>query len=181
VTDPARPRILVVGPSWVGDMVMAQTLFADLQARQPCHIDVLAPAWCRPLLSRMPEVRQALDLPFGHGELKLRQRRAEGRALRGRYDHAYVVMQRMGEHVDLGVAPGNQLTIQPDNTVSISHGHGGSSPKSKWPRPRGLDRTSSSRRQASANHWSQIARTPSRRSRNSVSSTMDFSLRSEAR
>tara|TARA_A100001391_G_scaffold41470_1_gene23787 strand:+ start:4461 stop:5507 length:1047 start_codon:yes stop_codon:yes gene_type:complete len=91
VTDPARPRILVVGPSWVGDMVMAQTLFADLQARAACDIDVLAPAWCRPLLSRMPEVRQPLDLPFGHGELKLRQRRAEGRALRGRYDHAYVL------------------------------------------------------------------------------------------
>lgn len=24
-------RLLVVGPSWVGDMVMAQTLFAELQ------------------------------------------------------------------------------------------------------------------------------------------------------
>ena len=72
-------------------MVMAQTLFAELQRQRPCDIDVLAPAWCRPLLSRMPEVRQALDLPFGHGELKLRQRRAEGRALRGGYDRAFVL------------------------------------------------------------------------------------------
>lgn len=72
-------------------MVMAQTLFADLKRQGECDIDVLAPAWCRPLLSRMPEVRQALALPFGHGELKLRQRRAEGRALRGGYDHAYVL------------------------------------------------------------------------------------------
>lgn len=72
-------------------MVMAQTLFAELQRQQPCDLDVLAPAWCRPLLSRMPEVRQALDLPFGHGELKLRQRRAEGRALRGAYDRAFVL------------------------------------------------------------------------------------------
>ncbi|MBL7250692.1 lipopolysaccharide heptosyltransferase II [Alloalcanivorax marinus] len=91
MTEPARPRILVVGPSWVGDMVMAQTLFADLKRQGDCDIDVLAPAWCRPLLSRMPEVRRPLDLPFGHGELKLRQRRAEGRALRGRYDRAYVL------------------------------------------------------------------------------------------
>ena len=72
-------------------MVMAQTLFAELQRQRPCDIDVLAPAWCRPLLSRMPEVRQALDLPFGHGELKLRQRRAAGRALRGGYDRAFVL------------------------------------------------------------------------------------------
>mgnify|MGYP003666153161 CR=1 FL=1 len=84
-------RILVVGPSWVGDMVMAQSLFAELKRRQDCVIDVLAPAWCRPLLSRMPEVRAPLELPFGHGELKLRRRRAEGRALRGDYDHAYVL------------------------------------------------------------------------------------------
>ncbi|WP_370210108.1 lipopolysaccharide heptosyltransferase II [Alloalcanivorax venustensis] len=91
MSEARRPRILVVGPSWVGDMVMAQTLFAELQRQRPCDIDVLAPAWCRPLLSRMPEVRQALDLPFGHGELKLRQRRAEGRALRGGYDRAFVL------------------------------------------------------------------------------------------
>ncbi|HAB07800.1 MAG TPA: lipopolysaccharide heptosyltransferase II, partial [Alcanivorax sp.] len=91
MSEPRRPRILVVGPSWVGDMVMAQTLFAELQRQRPCDIDVLAPAWCRPLLSRMPEVRQALDLPFGHGELKLRQRRAAGRALRGGYDRAFVL------------------------------------------------------------------------------------------
>jgi heptosyltransferase-2 len=84
-------RILVVGPSWVGDMVMAQTLFAELKRQRECEIDVLAPSWCRPLLSRMPEVRAPLELPFGHGELKLARRRAEGRALRGRYDHAYVL------------------------------------------------------------------------------------------
>jgi heptosyltransferase-2 len=57
-------RILIVGPSWVGDMVMAQALFISLQndaraAGTPLAIDVLAPAWSRPLLVRMPEVRGA--------------------------------------------------------------------------------------------------------------------------
>ncbi|WOA32087.1 lipopolysaccharide heptosyltransferase II [Alloalcanivorax xenomutans] len=84
-------RILVVGPSWVGDMVMAQTLFAELQRQQDCAIDVLAPAWCRPLLSRMPEVRAPLDLPFDHGDLKLAARRKLGRSLRGRYDQCFVL------------------------------------------------------------------------------------------
>ena len=55
-------NILIVGPSWVGDMVMAQTLFACLKQRHPgCAIDVLAPEWSRPILERMPEVRAALS------------------------------------------------------------------------------------------------------------------------
>jgi heptosyltransferase-2 len=68
-------RILIVGPAWVGDMVMAQTLFICLKQQNPqALIDVLAPAWCRELLTRMPEVNQALALPIGHGELALGKR-----------------------------------------------------------------------------------------------------------
>lgn len=85
-------RILVVGPSWVGDMVMAQTLFAELRRRDPdCRIDVLAPDWSRPLLERMAEVHQALSLPFGHGDVRLRERRQFGRDLRGHYDQAILL------------------------------------------------------------------------------------------
>jgi heptosyltransferase-2 len=84
--------ILVVGPSWVGDMVMAQTLFSELRRQYPdSAIDVLAPAWCRPLLSRMPEVREALSLPFDHGDLKLGERHALGKSLRGKYQQSYVL------------------------------------------------------------------------------------------
>ena len=58
-------NILVVGPAWVGDMVMAQTLFLCLQQQhERVNIDVLAPGWCRELLTRMPEVRFALPLPL---------------------------------------------------------------------------------------------------------------------
>ena len=53
-------RILIIGPSWVGDMVMAQTLFQCLKQRHPDSvIDVLAPEWSRPILERMPEVGPA--------------------------------------------------------------------------------------------------------------------------
>ena len=84
--------VLVVGPSWVGDMVMIEPLLALLKSRQPVPaIDVLAPAWSRPLLERMPEVRAAIDLPIGHGALALPERRRIGRALRGRYAQAIVL------------------------------------------------------------------------------------------
>ena len=58
-------RILVVGPAWVGDMVLAQSLFKTLKLQQPdIIIDVAAPAWTLPLLARMPEVNEAIALPF---------------------------------------------------------------------------------------------------------------------
>lgn len=80
-------KILIVGPSWVGDMVMAQALFMSLQADaqtlgQSLSIDVLAPVWSRPLLERMPEINMAIGLPFAHGELNLRGRYRLGHSLR---------------------------------------------------------------------------------------------------
>ncbi|MFB1011005.1 MAG: lipopolysaccharide heptosyltransferase II [Thiopseudomonas sp.] len=85
-------NILVVGPSWVGDMVMAQTLFICLKQQHPgCNIDVLAPDWSRPLLERMPEVRQALGFPLGHGVFDLATRRTIGKQLKGRYDQAILL------------------------------------------------------------------------------------------
>lgn len=85
-------NILVIGPSWVGDMVMSQCLYTVLKQQHPdATIDVMAPAWCRPILERMPEVNQALALPFAHGELNISARRTLGKSLRGQYDHAYVL------------------------------------------------------------------------------------------
>ncbi|WP_341303905.1 lipopolysaccharide heptosyltransferase II [Pseudomonas sp. TMP25] len=85
-------NILIIGPSWVGDMVMAQTLFQCLQQRHPgCAIDVLAPEWSRPILQRMPEVRQALSFPLGHGVLELATRRKIGKRLAGQYDQAILL------------------------------------------------------------------------------------------
>ncbi len=68
-------KILIVGPAWVGDMVMAQSLFKVLKAQDPSVIiDVLATDWTRPLLARMPEVHETHAMPIGHGVLALRQR-----------------------------------------------------------------------------------------------------------
>ncbi len=86
-------KILVIGPSWVGDMVMAQSLFKLLNSEFPgCELSVMAPGWTRPLLARMPEVTTSLDLPLAHGELALGKRRAIGRDLRAaQFTRAYVL------------------------------------------------------------------------------------------
>lgn len=88
----AERAILVIGPRWVGDMVMAQCLFSALKAADPSvPIDVMAPAWATPLLDRMPEVRARLDAPFKPKEFGLGARWRIGRSLRGRYSDAYVL------------------------------------------------------------------------------------------
>jgi len=85
-------NILIIGPSWVGDMVMAQCLFIDLRKQYPnCQIDVLAPNWSIALLERMPEVRSALTFPLGHGQLALGERRRIGKSLKGNYAQAIVL------------------------------------------------------------------------------------------
>lgn len=84
--------ILVIGPSWVGDMVMAQSLFKALKRRHPgAPIDVLAPGWSLPLLARMPEVRRGIEMPLGHGRLALALRWRLGETLRDRYAQAIVL------------------------------------------------------------------------------------------
>lgn len=86
-------RCLVVGPSWVGDMIMAQSLFKLLRASFPhLIIDVLAPSWTQELLARMPEVRQSIPQPVGHGRLGLGVRYRLGRKLRREaYDWAIIL------------------------------------------------------------------------------------------
>ncbi|MGO3056056.1 MAG: lipopolysaccharide heptosyltransferase II [Halomonas sp.] len=85
-------RLLVVGPSWVGDMVMAQSLFMTLKARHPgAMLGVVAPAWSQPILERMPEVDKVLPLSVGHGEFGLANRRELANQLRGGFDRAIVL------------------------------------------------------------------------------------------
>ncbi len=86
-------KILIVGPSWVGDMVMAQSLFMSLKNSFPgCLIDVLAPAWSLPLLNRMPEVAKTIDMPLQHGQFCLMARIKLGRQLCSEhYDQAIIL------------------------------------------------------------------------------------------
>lgn len=85
-------NILVIGPSWVGDMMMSHALYQQLKVQYPdCQIDVMAPDWCRPLLTRMPEVHKAISMPIGHGAFRLRERFQLGKSLRNQYDMAIVL------------------------------------------------------------------------------------------
>jgi heptosyltransferase-2 len=88
-------KLLIVGPAWVGDMVMAQSLYRLLEQRDPrAEIHVVAPGWSLPLLARMPEVAAGIELPLGHGDLGLGVRRALGERLRGTHFNRAIVLPR---------------------------------------------------------------------------------------
>lgn len=86
-------KILVVGPSWVGDSVMAQTLYKRIKKELPSsQIDVMSPHWSLSLLERMPEVCKKIVSPFSHGETKLFERYRLGQGLKKEnYDRAIIL------------------------------------------------------------------------------------------
>ncbi|NKB64532.1 MAG: lipopolysaccharide heptosyltransferase II [Gammaproteobacteria bacterium] len=94
---PENKRILIVGPSWVGDMVMAQNLFQLLKAeakreKYGLEITVLAPGWSEPVLARMPQVSEVVTMPVGHRKLKLGTRYGLAKQLRKSDYHQAIVL-----------------------------------------------------------------------------------------
>lgn len=69
-------KILIFSPSWVGDMVMAQTLFKVLhQQYANLTLDVISPPWPYDLLQRMPEVNKHYKIELERGKLGWQARR----------------------------------------------------------------------------------------------------------
>ena len=86
-------KILIVGPSWVGDSVISQSLFKIIFSKhKEICIDVLAPEWTIDIYQRMQEVNHAYKNPFNHGEIKIGERMAFGNSIRvEKYDQAIVL------------------------------------------------------------------------------------------
>lgn len=80
----------VIAPQWIGDAVMTEPLLRRLHARGE-RLTVGAVPWVAPVYRAMPQVDTVLELPFRHGGLQFKARRALGRELAGRFDTAYVL------------------------------------------------------------------------------------------
>ncbi|CAK0746996.1 ADP-heptose--LPS heptosyltransferase 2 [Gammaproteobacteria bacterium] len=88
-------HILIIAPAWIGDFIMAQSLFQVLRERNPkTVIDIVAPAWTVPLAARMPDVGEAFPLLIQHGKLALATRWRLGRTLRERHYQQAIVLPR---------------------------------------------------------------------------------------
>ena len=61
-------RILVIAPSWLGDLVMSQSLYKAIKKANPdATIDLHALKWMFPIIKRMDEVNNVIENPFAHG------------------------------------------------------------------------------------------------------------------
>ncbi len=75
-------RLLVVGPAWVGDMIMAGSLFRLLKAADPAaQLTVVAPPATAALLAFMPDVDRFERLAVASGQAALTTRWRLGRRL----------------------------------------------------------------------------------------------------
>ena len=79
-----KHKILIIAPSWVGDLVMSQTLFKLLKTiyNGEVVLDIFANSWTIDILSRMTEVSNIIKNPFEHKKLALLQRIRLGIELR---------------------------------------------------------------------------------------------------
>ena len=85
-------KILIIGPSWVGDAIMAQSLYKIIKAKGDHSIDVLSPDWSVGILERMEEVSEVINSPFKHGEFNIKARINLGKKLRERnYDRSIIL------------------------------------------------------------------------------------------
>jgi heptosyltransferase-2 len=86
-------RILIIGPAWLGDMVMSQPLIAALNQQHPgAEIHVLSPSWAAGVVARMPGVTAVIEVPLTHGGLQWGLRRALARKLRDQHFTQAIVL-----------------------------------------------------------------------------------------
>lgn len=89
----AMERILIIGPAWLGDMVMSQPLVAALHQQHPqTEIHVLSPRWAAGVVARMPGVSHVIEAPLVHGGLQWQLRRELARDLRQKHFSQAIVL-----------------------------------------------------------------------------------------
>lgn len=86
-------KILIISPAWIGDIILAQSLFKYLKHRNSkTIIDVLAPSWSQELYSCMPEMNHFFVMPLGHAQFQFIKRWQLGKELREKkYDQAIIL------------------------------------------------------------------------------------------
>jgi heptosyltransferase-2 len=80
---------LLIAPQWIGDAVMTEPLVRRLHARGE-RVSVGVQAHLAAVYRAMPGVAEVIELPSQRGRLQLRERLSLARALRGRFQVAYV-------------------------------------------------------------------------------------------
>lgn len=86
-------NILIISPAWIGDAIMAESLYQTLKIKHPkAALTVIAPSAVADLHQRMSSVDHVMTHDFSRGKLDLKKRYDLGKALRKeKFDITYVL------------------------------------------------------------------------------------------
>lgn len=87
-------KILVIGPTWIGDMVMSNSMYQLLimKYRNEVKIDVMASRWNYAVVRHMSEVNKILFFPYTHGTLELIKCFKMGKFLKNERYHQAIIL-----------------------------------------------------------------------------------------
>ena len=89
-----QKRFLIIAPSWIGDLLMSQSVFKSLKNKYyNCTIDVIAKPYLNDLIKLMPEVNNVYNLDIQHRELGLIKRYKIAKNLRKNYYTSAIVLR----------------------------------------------------------------------------------------
>ncbi|MEK9656810.1 MAG: lipopolysaccharide heptosyltransferase II [bacterium] len=86
-------KILIISPNWLGDLVMAQSLFIELKKQHKnCRIHLLGASWTHSLATRMPEISKHIIFENKQKKLSLKKRWLLAKQLqKEKYDLAIIL------------------------------------------------------------------------------------------
>ena len=86
-------KILIIAPAWIGDAVMAISLYQSIKLQDPnCKITIVAPIATADLHHCMPSIDQVIPIELTRGKLELKKRMHFAKAMRSaQFDIAYVL------------------------------------------------------------------------------------------
>lgn len=84
---------MIVGPSWIGDMVMAEPMMRQIKSSHPgSSITLVAPSWSLDVASRMISVDHGVVSPFQHRHLGIWKRYGFAKGLRAqKFQKAWIL------------------------------------------------------------------------------------------
>ena len=85
-------KILIIAPSWIGDLIMSASLIKALKNNQNNSIDILVNSNLLNLANLIPGIRKVILSDTEHGKLSLIYRIKKGLSLRSeQYDECYIL------------------------------------------------------------------------------------------
>ena len=85
-------KILIIAPSWIGDLIMSASLIKALKNNQNNSIDILVNSNLLKLANLIPGIRKVILSDTEHGKLSLIYRIKKGLSLRSKqYDECYIL------------------------------------------------------------------------------------------